>query len=379
MYKNILIVAILTIVVGGFYVSQTFKKEKEFVIPVQNKIGGLSVAYFAGGCFWSVESALEKLNGVVEVVSGYMGGKENVSYGDVASGKTGNRETVEVFYDPVKVSYEELTEYFLKHIDPTDEGGSFYDRGYQYTSAVYYSTQTEKNIAMSVIVKLDDTKVLSKPIVTKVELAKKFFPAEEYHQDYAEKNEARYALYRKASGRDSFFKETWEKFPETIVKVAPQNDSMVKAPSWKNFVKPPDSELKKILTPLQYSVTQKEGTETPYDNVYFDNKREGIYVDIVSGEPLFSSKDKYDSGTGWPSFVKPISVNAITEKIDNALFTTRTEIRSRIADSHLGHVFDDGPQDRGGKRYCMNSAAMKFIPKADMEKLGYGEYLRFVE
>ena len=146
-----------------------------------------------------------------------------------------------------------------------------------------------------------------------------------------------------------------------------------------SFIKPSEAKLRAILTPLQYQVTQEEGTERPYANEYDKNTASGLYVDIVSGEPLFSSSDKYDSGTGWPSFVKPISVNTVTEKESGGVFGVRVEIRSRIADSHLGHVFDDGPQDRGGKRYCMNSAAMKFIPKADMDKLGYGEYIQFIE
>lgn len=369
-YKNILVVALLSIVAVGLYSFQILNKEKDAPAPIQNETAGLSVAYFAGGCFWSVESALEKLGGVTEVISGYMGGEEeNVSYEDVTSGKTRHRETVKVFYDPTIISYDDLSEYFLKHIDPTDEGGSFYDRGYQYTSAIYYSTETEKSSALSVISKLDQTKVLLKPIVTKIELAKKFFPAEEYHQDYSEKNSISYAIYRKASGRDTFFKETWEKFGE--------NDTTSKTGSWKTFAKPSDGELKKILTPLQYSVTQKEGTETPYNNEYLNNKEQGIYVDIVSGEPLFSSKDKYDSETGWPSFTKPLVRENIIEKEDSLLGFSRTEIRSKYGDSHLGHVFDDGPKP-AGLRYCMNSVALRFVPKENMIKEGYGEFISLI-
>ena len=374
MYKNIFVLFLLAVIIGGVYSAQILKKEKNTAPSLQNETAGISVAYFAGGCFWSVESAFEKLNGVTETVSGYMGGTEDkVTYEEVASGKTGDREAVKVFYDPAKVSYAELAEYFLKHIDPTDESGSFYDRGFQYTSAIYYSNEVEKDTAMLSISKLDQTKVLAKAIVTKVEPTKNFLPAEEYHQNYAKKNPLRYALYYKASGREDFFKNTWGKSPSVALTSVPQSGTMVKGDSWKTFVKPSDSELKKTLTPLQYSVTQKEGTETPYDNAYFDNKEDGIYVDIVSGEPLFSSKDKYDSGTGWPSFTKPLVAGNIIEKKDSLLGFSRTEIRSKHADSHLGHVFDDGPKPLG-LRYCMNSVALRFVLKKDMVKEGYGAY-----
>ncbi len=334
-------------------------------------------ALFAGGCFWCVESDFQKISdGLVDVVSGYAGGTtENPTYENYAQG--GHREVVEVTYDPAKVSYETLAEYLLMHIDPTDAGGSFNDRGVQYTSAIYYENEEEKAAAERVIAKIDAMKVFEKPIVTPVLPKPRFWPAEQYHQNYAENNSLKYGYYRYASGRDAFVKRAWKGKELTIHRAASSTPQALGA--WKNFTKPSDDELRARLTPLQYKVTQDEGTERPFENEYNDEKRPGIFVDIVSGEPLFSSRDKYDSGTGWPSFVQPISPNAVTEHEDKRLFTTRTEVRSAIADSHLGHVFPDGPKDRGGLRYCMNSAAMRFIPKEDMEREGYGEYLQYVE
>lgn len=144
--------------------------------------------------------------------------------------------------------------------------------------------------------------------------------------------------------------------------------------AWDSSKIPSKEELEKKLTKEQYRVTQQCGTEPPFNNEYWNNHRDGIYVDVVTGEPLFSSQDKYDSGTGWPSFVKPISPESVTTKEDKSLFSTRTEVKSKHGDSHLGHVFDDGPKERGGKRYCINSASLRFIPVEDLEKEGYGEY-----
>lgn len=141
------------------------------------------------------------------------------------------------------------------------------------------------------------------------------------------------------------------------------------------YKKPSDAELKKTLTPMQYQCTQQAATEKPFDNLYWNNKKDGIYVDIVSGEPLFSSTDKYDSGTGWPSFTKAIEEDVVTKHADNELPYERTELRSKGAKSHLGHLFDDGPKDKGGKRFCINSAALKFIPLEELEAKGYGRFL----
>ena len=217
-----------------------------------------------------------------------------------------------------------------------------------------------------------------------------FYPAEEYHQDYKDKNPVRYEYYRNASGRNDFIKKYWADdtvtFKEqlttaqSVIKTTTEQKSMnISNKPWESFVKPSDEQLKKMLTQEQYNVTQKNGTESPFANAYADNKEVGMYVDIISGEPLFLSSDKYDSGTGWPSFVKPVSMDDVTLHVDKKLFSTRTEVRSKIADSHLGHVFDDGPTDRGGKRYCMNSASMRFIPIRDMEQEGYGAYVTLLK
>ncbi|MDD5083392.1 MAG: peptide-methionine (R)-S-oxide reductase MsrB [Candidatus Moranbacteria bacterium] len=335
---------------------------------------GTKTALFAGGCFWCVEADFEKLSGIVNVVSGYAGGStENPTYENYAQG--GHREVVEVTYDPSKTTYESLVEHIMRYSDPTDATGSFNDRGKQYAPAIYYDTDEEKIIAQKVIAKIDAEEVYAKPIAIVVIPRVKFWPAEEYHQDYAKKNPVRYNFYRSRSGRSDFIEQHKGKgsVAETPM---PQISG---ATDFENYQKPSDEMLKQTLTPLQYKVTQQEGTEPPFNNEYDTNKADGIYVDRISGEPLFSSKDKYDSGTGWPSFVKPIENDDVTLHEDKGLFTTRIEVRSKHADSHLGHVFDDGPKDRGGKRYCMNSAALFFIPKEEMEAKGYSKYLYLFE
>jgi len=315
----------------------------------EDSSGGYMTAVFAGGCYWCMDASFEKLSGLKDVISGYAEGVSSKSI------NTGQVEAIKVIYDPKVTSYEELVDYYWKQFNPTDAGGSFYDRGPQYESYIFYQNNSQKAYAEKSKEDLDKLNIFKKPIVTGIVKFIKFTPVQESEQHYYKKNPGRYYSYRKASGRDDYIKSIWGDIRATA------------------YTKPAEKVLKAELTPLQFNVTQHGATEMPFTNKYVNNHREGIYADIISGEPLFSSADKFNSGTGWPSFTKPIDDYFIAKKTDTSDGMLRVEVSGRESGSHLGHVFDDGPAPTH-LRYCLDSAALRFIPKDSLAQEGYGEY-----
>jgi|LSQX01.1.fsa_nt_gb peptide methionine sulfoxide reductase msrA/msrB len=313
----------------------------------------LADIWLAGGCFWGVQAYMARVPGVAATSVGYANGRtENPSYEDVCTRNTGHAETVHVRYDPDRIGLEALLAAFFQIIDPTSVNRQGNDRGSQYRTGIYYLDDAALP-AIQAVVAREQAKT-SRPIVTEVERLLRYDLAEEYHQDYLEKNPGGYCHV-------SF---------DTLGQVGKK-----KAFDPKIYIRPSEAELRRTLTPEQYRVARESGTERPFSGATWQQDKPGLYVDVVSGEPLFSSRDKFDAGCGWPSFTRPLDQQAIREKRDLGHGMIRTEVRSRAADSHLGHVFTDGPRDKGGLRYCINSASLRFIPLEEMEKEGYGAYI----
>jgi len=357
---------------------ERFAPKKESLEEKSDVKGSYKTITLAGGCFWCTEAYFQEEQGIIDAVSGYAGGEaSNASYLSVAKGTTKHREAVQVTYDPNIISTEKVLDIYWSHIDPTNTEGQFADKGFQYTSAIFYGDKAQETVARDAKMRLEKSGVFAKSIGTEILPLTTFFKAEEYHQDYYKKASNHYERYKKASGRASFVEETWAKdaaiqfLQSEQTKTTSQNDVLKKSDY--DYSEEEIAELLKNLDPLAYHVVAEGGTESPFNNAYWNNKADGIYVDKVTGKPLFSSTHKYDSGTGWPSFWRTIDDDSVTMHEDNSLSTTRTEIRSDAG--HVGHVFEDGPKEEGGRRFCTNSASLRFVPKAEMVKEGYEGYL----
>lgn len=304
------------------------------------------LATFAGGCFWCMVKPFDEYEGVESVISGYTGGHtENPTYEEVCTDLTGHIEAIQITFDEEIITYKELLDIYWSVIDPTQEGGQFADLGHHYETVIFYHDEKQKKEAEESKKKLNESGLYDRPIVTKIRKAETFYRAEDYHQYYYKKNPDHYNRYYKGSGRAKYINKIW---------------------------------AKKNLTPMQYEVTQNSATEPPFNNEYYNNFEEGIYVDIVSGEVLFTSKDKFESGCGWPSFSKPIEKGVLGFKMDYSHNMERVEVTGEESKSHLGHVFDDGPKELGGLRFCINSASLRFIPKEKMVEEGYEKYLKYL-
>ena len=345
---------ILTALFGGLQSSLTYADDptssKEQKMTMESK-QEQQIIYLAGGCFWGLEAYMERIQGVTDAVSGYANGKGDTTNYQLLHA-TDHAETVKVTYDPNKISLDKLLQYYFRVIDPTSINKQGNDRGRQYRTGIYYQDGADKAVIEQALAQLQ-TKY-KKTVQIEVQPLKNYIVAEEYHQNYLKKNPNGYCHIDITKADEPVIDE-------------------------KDYPKPSDAELKAKLTPLQYSVTQNKHTERSFSNEYWDNFQPGIYVDVTTGEPVFSSNDKFESGCGWPSFTKPIAKEVVHYQTDNSFNMQRTEVLSRAGNAHLGHVFDDGPKDKGGLRYCINSASIKFIPLAEMEKAGYGYLIQSIK
>ena len=342
--------------------ADTMSMEQKQEEPMMNN-DNLHTIYLAGGCFWGIEAYMKKLPGVRDTDVGYANGNtENPTYEQVCYDNTGHAETVKVVYDPALISTEQLLDGFFKVVDPTSINRQGNDRGSQYRSGIYYVDEADKAIAESAAARQKEK--YKDPVVTEILPLNQFYLAEDYHQDYLDKNPGGYCHINLNAADEFIGEEGLGMSDDLSVLIRPED-----------YPVPDDQVLKEKLTDIQYQVTQNNDTERPYTNEYAATFDKGIYVDVVTGEPLFSSEDKFESGCGWPSFSKPIIPEVVTEHTDTSFNMKRTEVRSRAGDTHLGHVFDDGPKDLGGLRYCINSASIRFIPFDDLETEGYG-YLK---